>query len=78
MSTQRQRFAIQVVYPSGAVAYLRHGGRVGEGAVVQFRDRKTADVNVDFVSMGMDQGTVVSVVRYDRTMETSTPSAFVR
>jgi hypothetical protein len=65
----RSRFAIQVVYVSGDVAYLRHGGVAGAGRIVQFRDRKTADVNLDFIRQGLDEGTVVSVVRYQSAME---------
>jgi hypothetical protein len=60
----RQRYSIQVVYPSGDVAYLRHGADVGAGAIVQFRDRKTADINVDFIRPGLDEGTVVTVVQF--------------
>jgi hypothetical protein len=61
---ERPRYAIQVTYGSGAVAYLRHGATVGDGAIVQFRDRKTADVNLDFISEGLDDGATAAVVRY--------------
>ena len=71
MTHGRPRYVIQIVYRSGEVAYLRHGAKVGAGAVVQFRDRKTADVNLDFIGQGLDEGAVASVVRYPRDLEQS-------
>lgn len=73
MTPHRARYAIQVVYPSGDVAYLRHGAEIGAGAIVQFRDRKTADVNLGFISEGFDQGVTASVVRYNKSMEEGRP-----
>lgn len=65
----RPRFALQVVYRSGEIAYLRHGGVTGEGVIVTFRNRLTAEVNRDFISEGLDEGAIVTVVRYQASME---------
>lgn len=63
------RWAIQVVFPSGGVGYLRHGAKPGDGAIVQFRTRKLADINREFVEAGLTRGETVSVVRYAQSME---------
>jgi hypothetical protein len=58
------RWAIRVTYPSGEDAYLRHGATVGEGPVVTFRTKRDAELNAEaYVQPGLDEGTVVSVVK---------------
>lgn len=57
------KWAIRVTYPSGDEAWLRHGSRIGEGPLATFGTRKLAEINAEFVSQGMDAGTVVTVVR---------------
>lgn len=56
------RYVIRVVYPNG-VAWLRHGCVVGSGPIVRFRDKKTAEINLEFVQEGLDEGVTASVVR---------------
>jgi len=65
----RPRWCIRVTYRNGCEAYLRHGARVGYGAIVQFRSKRDADVNVGFISEGLDRGDVVTVVRYRKDFE---------
>jgi hypothetical protein len=64
-TTTKARWAIQVVFNNGGIAYLRHGSQVGAGRVVQFRARRDAEVNLDNMRIGLD-GDVqsVNVVRY--------------
>lgn len=57
------RYVIRVNYPSGAVAWLRHGPVVGSGPIVRFPNKKTAEVNLDFIREGLDDGATASVVR---------------
>jgi hypothetical protein len=57
------RWVIRVVYLDGGVAWLRHGAVIGAGPIVRFPNRKTADVNLDFIREGLDEGAVASVVR---------------
>ena len=57
------RYVIRVNYPNGAVAWLRHGGRVGHGPIVRFPNKKTAEVNLAFIREGLDQSVTASVVR---------------
>ncbi len=61
----RPYWVIRVVYPNG-VGWLRHGPLVGSGPIVRFRDKKTADINLEFVRNGLDAGMVASVVRCPR------------
>lgn len=65
----RPRWVIRVTYPNGEDAYLRHGSRIGAGPIVQFRDRKTADANIDFIRPGLDDGATVTVVRWRKDLE---------
>jgi hypothetical protein len=57
------RYAIRVVFPNGDVAFLRHGPRTGHGPIVRFPNKKTADVNLDLIREGLDDGAVASVMR---------------
>lgn len=59
---QTKRWVIRIVYPDGGVAWLRHGARVGHGPIVRFTSRKTAEVNLDFIRQGLDDGVIASVV----------------
>jgi hypothetical protein len=59
-----KRWAIQVIFKSGDVAYLRHGSRIGAGPVATFSSRKTADINRDFIVNGLDAGDIAAVVAY--------------
>ena len=54
---------IRVNFPNGAVAWLRHGSVAGVGPIVRFPNRKTADVNLDFIREGLDAGAIASVVK---------------
>jgi hypothetical protein len=56
------RWVIRVNYPNG-VAWLRHGPIRGHGSIVRFPNKKTAEVNLDFIREGLEPGTVASVVR---------------
>ena len=57
------RYVIRVNYPDGAVAWLRHGSVVGTGPIVRFPNRKTAEVNLDFIREGLDTDVTASVVK---------------
>lgn len=57
------RYMIRVNYPDGAVAWLRHGSRIGYGPIVRFRSKRDADVNLDFICEGLDAGVTATVVR---------------
>jgi hypothetical protein len=57
------RWGVRVTYPSGDEAWLRHGGTIGEGSIVRFRSKRLAELNVEFVREGLDQGTTVTVVK---------------
>ncbi len=63
LQKERPRWVIRIVYPNGGVAWLRHGDVAGVGAIVRFRDKKTADINLEFIREGLDAGVVASVVR---------------
>jgi hypothetical protein len=69
MASERPRYAIQVVYASGEVTYLRHGAKGAAGAIVQFRDRQTANVNLEFIDGEGLEGARASVVRYRKDLE---------
>jgi len=64
-----KRWMIRVTFPSGADAFLRRGSRPGYGPIVQFRTKRDADINLDFVTQGFDRGTVAVVVPYDKSEE---------
>lgn len=75
-----KRWMIRVTYESGYDAYLRRGCRpesirrtggykLGLGAIVQFRSKRDAEVNLDFVTQGLDGGTTAMVVPYDKSEE---------
>lgn len=55
---------IRVTYANGEEAYLRHGSRIGAGPLATFGTRKLADINAEFVKMGLDEGDVVTVVQH--------------
>jgi len=55
-------YVIRVVFPRG-VGWLRHGDIAGSGPIVRFRDKQTAEINLDFVRQGLDADAVASVVR---------------
>jgi hypothetical protein len=63
------RWCIRVTYPDGRDAFLRHGSRPGYGPIVQFPSRKTADVNLDLITNGLDEGTTATVVSYAPRLE---------
>lgn len=56
------RYVIRVNYPNGGVAWLRHGSVVGAGAIVRFPNRQTAEVNLDLIREGLEEGCIASVV----------------
>lgn len=62
--SQRKRasYVIRVVFPHG-VAWLRHGPITGVGPIVRFRDKQTAEVNLEFIREGLEPDAVASVVR---------------
>ncbi len=57
------KWAIRVTYPSGQEAWLRRGSRIGVGPIVYFGTKQLAELNVEFIREGLDDGTVVAVVR---------------
>jgi len=57
------RYAIRVVFPDGGVAFLRHGPVVGRGPIVRFPNKKTAEVNLEMVREGLDDGAIASIMR---------------
>lgn len=57
------RYAIRVVFPNGDVAFLRHGPISGHGPIVRFPNKKTAEVNLDLIREGLDDGAVANVMR---------------
>jgi hypothetical protein len=61
-----KRWAIQVVLKNGDVCYLRHGNRIGMGAIATFGTRKLAGINCDFIQQGLDAGSVASVVAWQK------------
>lgn len=67
-------YVIRVVYPNG-VAWLRHGGDVGVGPIVRFRDKVTAEINLDFVRQGLDDDATASVVRVPKKRSVKPKSA---
>jgi hypothetical protein len=60
------RYGIRVVFPDGAVAFLRHGPVVGSGPIVRFRSKRDAEVNLDFIREGLDSGAHASIFRITR------------
>lgn len=62
---QRTSWVIRVTLANGVDTFLRHGARIGHGAIVKFRSKKDAEINVDLISPGLDEGCVVTVVRLD-------------
>lgn len=67
-----KRWAVRVTYADGNEAYLRHGARIGYGSIVKF-DKKTAEINADFLRAGVDEGDTVTVVQAPSRDETDTP-----
>lgn len=65
----RKTWMIAVVYPSGDVAYLRHGPIAGSGQIVRFHSKATADVNCEIVVNGLEAGTTAHVERYRASAE---------
>lgn len=57
-----KRWAIQVVFPNGDVAYLRHGSRIGAGPLATFASRQTADINLEMVVHGLDAGSTATII----------------
>lgn len=57
------RYVIRVLFPDGGVAWLRHGPVIGSGPIVRFPNKKTAEVNLDFIREGLDEGCVAQVVK---------------
>ena len=66
--SKRQRWAIRVTFANGEDAWLHEGPRPGVGPIASF-DRKTADVNREFVSHGLDDGDVAVVVPFPPVTE---------
>jgi len=63
------RWCIRVTYPSGYEAFVRHGRDIGHGPIVQFRTRRDAEANLDFIRQGLEQETTAAIVPYRREME---------
>lgn len=61
------RYAIRVLLPNGGVAFLRHGPVVGSGPIVRFPNKKTAEVNLDFIREGLEDGAIAHVMRIAET-----------
>lgn len=57
------RYAIRVLFPDGGLAFLRHGPVTGHGPIVRFPNKKTAEVNLDMIRAGLDEGVVAQVMR---------------
>lgn len=62
MTAKRKRWAIQVIDDEGNVIYLRRGRVPGAGPIVTFHSKRDAEINVEMVSAGMDEGWHVSVI----------------
>lgn len=61
------RWAIRVTLANGHDAYLRHGWKIGSGSIVLFRSKRDAELSAEsFVAPGLDDGSVVTVVRAPR------------
>lgn len=57
------RWGIRVVFPGGGVGFLRHGPTVGSGPIVRFPNRKTAEVNLEFIREGLEPGCTASIFK---------------
>lgn len=57
------RYVIRVLFPDGGVAFLRHGPVAGHGPIVRFPNKKTAEVNLDMIREGLENGATAHVVR---------------
>lgn len=69
---KHERFAVQVVFHSGDIAYLRHGADIGEGPIVQCRTRRHAETLRENMRLGFDADEVqaINIVRYRDVQET--------
>jgi hypothetical protein len=59
------RYFIRVIFPDGRLAFLRHGPIVGSGPIVRFPNKKTAEVNLDLIRAGLDEGVVATIGRIE-------------
>lgn len=58
------RWGIRVVFPDRrGVAFLRHVPISGKGPIVRFPNKKTAEVNLDFIREGLESGAVASIFK---------------
>ena len=57
------RWGIRVVFANGAVGFLRHGPISGHGPIVRFPNKKTAEVNLDFIRDGLEAGATASLFK---------------
>jgi hypothetical protein len=63
------RWAIQIVYASGDVAYLRQGRVIGQGPIVQFHSKSAANAKAEEIDNGFEAGDTLNVVRYRKGFE---------
>lgn len=61
----RASYAIRVTLKNGVDTFLRHGAQIGRGDIVKFRTKKTAEINVEMLTPGLDDGSVVTIVRLE-------------
>lgn len=67
---KKQRgWMVRVTTRHGDDMYLRRGAKPGIGPIVRFTSKLTADVHVDLIRPGLDDGEVASVVPYDNSCE---------
>jgi hypothetical protein len=57
------RWGIRVVFTDGRVGFLRHGPISGTGPIVRFPNKKTAEVNLDFIREGLDADATASIFK---------------
>lgn len=57
------RYGIRVVFDNGSVGFLRHGPVSGTGPIVRFPNKKTAEVNLDFIREGLEAGATASIFK---------------
>lgn len=64
----RKLWCVRVTFPSGYDVYLRRGSSP-DGPIATFRDKKTADINAEFLEPGLEDGQVAMAVLYDKDLE---------
>lgn len=63
------KWMIRVTTAEGEDMFLWRGRTPGAGPIVQFRTKRDADINVEMVKPGLDNGEIVAVVPYDASEE---------